>query len=112
MLDRLREQKIKSVRGINVGHKSNDPEKYLILRAEYFDYMQELFESERIRIPNDDELIVQLTSIRYSFTSFGQMRVEDKDSHHRQDLPSPDKADVLTLAFAAHKLSNNYKILV
>ena len=72
----------------------------------------EVFESERIRIPNDRELIAQLTSIRYSFTSMGQMKVEDKDSLRRQGLASPDKADALMLAFAAHKLSNNYKIWV
>jgi len=112
VLDRVKEMKFKRVRGVNVGHKSNDPEKYLNLRAEDFDYMRELFESERIRIPNDRELIAQLTSIRYSFTSMGQMKVEDKDSLRRQGLASPDKADALMLAFAAHKLSNNYKIWV
>ncbi len=41
------------------------------------------FESETIIIPDDPQLIGELASIRYSFTSSGQIRIEDKDSLRR-----------------------------
>jgi hypothetical protein len=102
VVDRLKEQKISNIHGINVGKRASDPEKFVNLRAEYFDYLREQFEANKISIPNDQQLIAQLTGIRYDFTSTGQMRLEGKETLRRRGLPSPDKADAVMLAFSPH----------
>ncbi len=78
--------------------------------AELFDNLRELFDRGQIEIPNDPDLISQLTSIRYSFASTGQIKIEDKETLRRSGLPSPDLADALVLAFAPEAERPAYKI--
>ncbi len=87
--------------GANVAAKASNSEGFLNARAEIFDGLRERFESGRISIPEDRELIGQLAALRYSFTSSGQMKLEGKDELRRRGLPSPDRADALALAFAS-----------
>ena len=100
VIDRLKELKIPRVEGVNVARRASNPEHFSNLRAELFDGLRERFQDERISIPGDAELISQLASIRYSFTSSGQMRIEDKDDLRARGERSPDLADALMLAFA------------
>ncbi len=73
---------------------------YLNLRAELYDGLRWRFENDRIRIPNDPELVGQVAAVRYTFTSGGQMQIESKDVLASRGIPSPDKADALALCFA------------
>ena len=100
VVDRLKELEIPNVEGVNVARKASKPEQFANLRAELFDGLRERFIADRIRIPNDSELISQLASIRYSFTSSGQMRIEGKDELRSRGEKSPDLADAVMLAFA------------
>ena len=50
-------------------------------------------------IPNDNDLQVDLTSLRYSFRS-GEMLLESKDDAKRRGVKSPDCADSLAMTFA------------
>jgi len=52
-----------------------------------------------IAIPNDDDLIGQLTTRRYRVTPKGKVQLESKEDLRRRGLPSPDRADALALAF-------------
>jgi len=88
------------VEGINVGTCASDPEHFFNLRSELYDNLRARFEEQLITIPNDEELIGQLASIRVEYTSRGQLKVEPKETMRRRSLPSPDKADALLLAFA------------
>ena len=81
--------------------RSSRPEHFANLRAELYDGLRERFQQGRIRIPEDRELIGELAGMRYSFTSSGQVRIEDKEEVRARGLRSPDKADALMLAFAA-----------
>jgi hypothetical protein len=54
-------------------------------------------------------IISQLASIRYSFTSSGQMRIEDKDDLRARGEWSPDLADATMLAFAKRP-ERGYKV--
>jgi hypothetical protein len=54
-----------------------------------------------IDIDDDDELVSQLTSIRWKPNSRGQIQLETKDEMAKRGLPSPDKADALAYSFAA-----------
>ncbi len=99
VVDRLKEMDIENVSGVNVATKAANQDQYVNLRTEIFDGLRERFESGRIAIPDDQELIGQLAAIRYSFTSSGQMKLESKDDLRRRGIPSPDRADALALAF-------------
>ncbi|MCH7740418.1 MAG: hypothetical protein IIC93_09760, partial [Chloroflexi bacterium] len=107
VVDRLREQGFKNVEGANVAVRASNREQFLNARAEIFDGLRVRFESGRISIPEDRELIGQLAALRYSFTSSGQMKLEGKDELRRRGLPSPDRADALALAFASSLSDQN-----
>lgn len=100
LLDRLREIGEIEAIGVNGGSKARKPERYLNLRAEMFDGLKDRFRDGDISICDDAELISELASLKYSFTSKGQMRLEDKQALRASGRPSPDKADAVMLAFA------------
>jgi phage terminase large subunit len=52
-------------------------------------------------IPNDAELMAELTAPTYRFDSKGSVQLEPKEDLKKRGLPSPDKADALALTFAA-----------
>lgn len=62
--------------------------------------MRERFEAGDIDIENDEELVAQLSNIKYKINSRGQIQIESKDEMRKRGLPSPDRADALMLAFA------------
>lgn len=100
VVDRLKELKVPGVTGINVARRATNREHFANLKAELYDGLRERFQQGRIRIPSDRKLISELASIRYSFSSSGQIRIEDKDELRNRGKPSPDMADALMLAFA------------
>ncbi len=101
VVDRLRELGLPGVTGVNVAQRSSRPEHFANLRAELYDGLKQRFQEGRIAIPDDPELVGQLASVRYSFTSSGQTKTEEKEEVRSRGLPSPDKADALMLAFAS-----------
>lgn len=50
--------------------------------------------------PHDDDLMAQLTNIKYKINSHGQIRVESKEEMAARKLPSPDRGDALAYALA------------
>lgn len=106
VVDRLVESKISSVVGVNVGRRASRPDHFANLRAELFDGLRERFVGSRITIPENADLISQLASIKYSFTSSGQMRIEGKDQMRSRGERSPDLADAVMLAFARSQKSS------
>ena len=100
VVDRLKELGVPGVTGINVAQRATNPEHFANLKAELYHGLRDRFQQGRIRIPGDQTLISELASIRYSFTSSGQTRLEDKDELRGRGQPSPDMADALMLAFA------------
>lgn len=103
VLDRMREIGDVEAEGINGGRKARESERYANLRAEMFDDLRQRFQSGDISICDDAELISELASLKYSFTSRGQIRLEDKQALRSSGRPSPDKADALMLAFAKNQ---------
>ena len=101
VIDRAKE--IDSVRpvGINGGSRPGDTERYLNLRAQMFDGLRQRFVDSDIAIPDDAELISQLASLTFKYTSRGQLQLESKDQIRSSGRQSPDKADALALAFTS-----------
>ena len=99
VLDRMREIREIHAEGVNVGHKAYNSERFVNRRAEAFDALRDRFNNNEISIPDDPKLISQLASLKYLYTSRGQLQLQDKQSLRNTNQPSPDKADALMLAF-------------
>ena len=82
------------------GGKALDPEHYENWGTESWAHLRELLREELIQIPNDEDLIAQLSSRKYRITSKGRIKIESKDEMKKRGLRSPDRADALVLAFA------------
>jgi hypothetical protein len=99
VVDRLRELGA-PVRGVNVSEAPSAKETYTNLRSELWFRVKGWLEDRSCRLPDNDRLIGELTTIRYKFTSAGKMAVESKDEMRRRGLKSPDLADALCLSLA------------
>ena len=97
--DRLRELKV-YVNGIIAGGEPMDKEHYINIRAEMYDNLRKRFEAGTISIPDDQDLIAQLSSIRFKIASDKKLQIVSKEEMKRTyKLKSPDKADSLALCF-------------
>jgi hypothetical protein len=100
VVDRLREQGY-PVRGINVGESSPvNSDKFMRLRDELWWRAREWLESKEVRIPDQQELIGDLTTPTYEMLSTGKIKIEGKSDIKKRLPRSPDMADALCLTFA------------
>ncbi len=81
---------------VNVAEVPSDNERFHRLRDELWWRVRELFEKGIISIPDDQDLISELTTIRYSEPN-GKIKVESKKDMKKRGLESPNKADALCL---------------
>ena len=97
--DRLKEQKV-YVNSIVAGGEPQDKEHYINIRAEMYDNLRKRFEEGTISIPDDQDLIAQLSSIRFKIASDKKLQIISKEEmKHVYHQKSPDKADALALCF-------------
>ena len=96
--DRLRELGY-SVLDVQVSERPSRKEKFQNLRAELWFEFRDWLEKGVGRIPDDEDLIAQASSVKYSFHSSGKLIVEKKESLKERGLPSPDRADAVCLTF-------------
>lgn len=82
------------------GGKANNDENYFNWGSESWATLREYFHEGEIQIPNDEDLIGQLSTRKYRITSKGKIQLESKDEMKKRGLRSPDRADALVLAFA------------
>lgn len=82
------------------GGKALNPENYENWGSESWATIRELLHDGEIEIPNDEDLIGQLSTRKYKVTSKGKIRLESKEEMKKRGLRSPDRADALVLAFA------------
>jgi len=103
VVDKLLEDGI-DVRGINVSEAPSIKGQHLNLRSELWEKCKLWFEARDVTIPNDEQLIAELCSVRYSFSSSGKIKVESKDDIRRRlgNNASPDAADALILTFSSY----------
>lgn len=104
VVDRLNEQRVSGIIGVNSSEKAFDSEKYFNRRTEmWFDAKEWLKEG---KIPNDDSLIADLTAPLFTYTSKGQYKVESKEETKKRLGRSPDKGDSAILAMQNTKRMN------
>lgn len=100
VVDQLAEQGW-PVLDMQAGSGAIDPTRFKNARAEWFWGLRERFQDGDIDLdPDDDDMAAQLGSIKYKYTSRGQVQIESKDDMKKRGMPSPDRADALMLLFA------------
>jgi hypothetical protein len=78
-----------------------DPEKHYSRRDEAYMALRDRLRDGDIAMASHwSALVGQLCSLKYGFTSRGQLKIESKDDRRRRGEPSPDWADAVALAFA------------
>ena len=97
VVDRLN-QMGHSVEAVHFGGAAADPKRFKNKRAELFWTFREALEQGRIALPDDDELIADLSALRYRFDPQGRIVLESKDEVRSRLGRSPDRADAVALA--------------
>lgn len=105
MIDRLAESGW-PINRVNNGAAARDLEHYHNLGAEIWYEGRTQIERGQIILPNDRELIAQLTSRRGWPDSKGRLQLESKEDLRSRNLPSPDRADAVLGAM--RRLTNPY----
>ena len=100
VVDRLSELNLPVI-GVNVGESPSSKKNYLNLRAELWFKIKEWLSGRDVFLPSDDELVQQLVSPIYKYTSTGKVKLESKEEMKKRGIKSPDKADALALTFAS-----------
>lgn len=96
LIDVLRERGYQNIEDVNFGEKAMDSDKYDSAASE----MWFTFPLSEAGIPDNPELMTELSDRRYSFNKKGQKVVEAKDEYKkRHGGKSPDLADGLLLCF-------------
>lgn len=101
VIDRLR-QLGHTVIGVNFGSKADnvaDGERAANKRAEMWLQMRAWLKGGGA-IPNDPDLVADLTSLEYGYNVHNEIILEKKDDMRKRGLASPDLGDSLALTFA------------
>ena len=104
VVDRLIELELPA-RGINVAESPSMGDKYGRLRDELWFNAKEWFEHRDCSIPDQEELISDLSAPRFKFLSNGKLKAEGKDEMKKRGLSSPDLADSFCLTFASRAIA-------
>lgn len=111
VVDRLAEQGL-PVRGINVAETATLTDKYRNLKTELWFLGREWLEGRGTVLPVCDgtckdvreciheQLIAELTLVKYDYTSTGKVLVESKADVKKRGYPSPNIAEAFILSFA------------
>lgn len=71
--------------------------------------VKDRMEKREISIPNDEELVAQLSVRKYSITSNGKIQLESKKEMKARGIKSPDRGDAVALAcFTQNKVYSGF----
>jgi hypothetical protein len=85
---------------VNSSESPIDGDKYTNKRAEMWGEIKLWLENQPASIPDSDELMADLTQIKYSYDSNNALKMERKEDMKKRGFRSPDMADSLGLTFA------------
>ena len=94
----VRDKKGAVVEGADFRRTPDRPDKYVNKRAESYDRLRDAFERGVISIPDDRDLIDQLSAIRCEYVG-SKMKILDKKKLKKTIGHSPDEADALAMTF-------------
>lgn len=105
--DRLKELGY-TVMPVDSGARARNSAKYANKRVEMWAEMAEWLKVGCI--PENPELLAELTAPTYRFKSSGQMELERKDEMKKRGIASPDLADALAFTFAEHVIAKDDRL--
>jgi len=108
VVDRAKELGL-PVSGINIAESASADDKYSRLRDELWFLGKEWLAERDCRLCDDDALIGELTTPKYSILSNGKLKVESKDELRKRGVKSPNLADAWLLTFARLGVSRNFR---
>lgn len=85
---------------VNSSESPIDERSYTNKRAEMWGEINEWLKAQPASIPDSDELMADLTQIRYFYDSNNALKMEKKEDMKKRGFRSPDMADALGLTFA------------
>lgn len=97
VVDRLR-QLGHPVEGVAFGGGAADQSRFRNKRAEMFWALRDGMEQGKVSLPDDDELVADLSALRFEFDGPGRILLEGKDEVRKRLGRSPDRADAVALA--------------
>ena len=97
VVDRLKQLGYE-VEGVHFGGAAEDPQRFRNWRAEAFWRLREGMEKGEVSLPNDEDLLSDLSALRYKFTQDDRIQIEGKDECRKRLGRSPDRADAVALA--------------
>ncbi|MCD6674856.1 MAG: hypothetical protein LT106_18640 [Burkholderiaceae bacterium] len=86
--------------GVNVAESASADTRYARLRDELWFLGRDWLERRDCKLADDDPLIGELTTPKYSILSNGKLKVESKDEMKKRGVASPNRADAWLLTFA------------
>lgn len=89
----------KNVLPFQGGLRAYNPDRYRNRRAEEYWGLRDEFEQGLVDIDLlDEKLQNQLQSLKFGYTSRGQIYIETKEDMEKRGLPSPDRADAVMMS--------------
>jgi phage terminase large subunit len=98
VVDRCKELGLPVI-GVNVAESPAVKEQYMRLRDELWFEARDWFHGRDVKIPDDEDLVGELTLPTFKVLSTGKKQVESKDTIKLR-AASPDRADAFCLTFA------------
>jgi len=106
--DRLREQGFPIV-AVNFGAQAREQQRFANCRSEMYWHLRDNMNPENpksVQIPKRySALAYECASMKYGYTSKGQIQIESKDNIRKRIGRSPDLADALALTFAPTRMA-------
>lgn len=93
--------------GVNVAESASADTRYARLRDELWFLGRDWLEQRDCKLADDDPLIGELTTPKYSILSNGKIKVESKDEMKKRGVASPNRADAWLLTFAPRGVKNS-----
>lgn len=109
VVDRLQELGL-PVNGVNVAESASSAvgdQHYNRLRDELWFKGREWLDAKDCKLADDQSLIGELTTPKYSILSNGNIKVEGKDELKARGVASPNRADAFLLTFAIPLVANS-----
>lgn len=107
VVDRLKELGL-PVRGINVAEAPSVKDAYSRMRDELWFAGRDWLAGLDVALCEDDALIAELTTLKYSILSNGKIKVESKDEAKKRGIASPNRADAWLMTFAGGANQNSF----
>lgn len=89
--------------------KDGSEEHYENLPTYMWAVIRQMMQNNELHLPNDEEMIAQLSVRKYSITSRGKMMIESKKEMKKRGIKSPDRADAVALScFSQNKIYEGF----